>query len=686
MTLVTLLAAARRPRIHLTLLSALFLVCASVGCPGESSLPPLPDDGAADSGDAADGPVKAGDTMPEADTACVPSCTGKNCGAPDGCGGACQTGACAAGLACHKGVCVCSSASCPKGCCEANHCFPGTSDDHCGGGGAPCTNCLTKGLSCGAKQSCISCTPSCAGKKCGAPNGCGGICSTGACPLGQACSGGQCVCTPVSCPTGCCSPTHTCYPGTSAQACGSSGGLCDDCAAQGKQCYMKTCKDCSCANKKCGASDGCGGTCLTGLCPTGQTCSQGICVCTAASCPTGCCAANKTCQAGTAASACGFGGASCTSCAAQGKQCYNATCKDCGRWSVPAPGLIRGLAVDTDGTIYAGGKSGSKVYVAALDSCGTVLKSATYLPTSALSAAAGSLALGGQSVYIGGTAVPKSADPQDGLFAIFTKKTLSLAGAALLAGTTGKDEIWDIAVGGGAVWMSGTTDIDSSPRAWGIKGALTSTTACGFSLLVGSGASGCRNLIAPAGSGYVYVVGGAAGVGYVARRSASSCTVSPCTSCPSAWQLSYQDGSYATDGRDLVLIGSSLYVAGFSLLSSTDTRGVVFRLDLATGKTLGTYLYNPTTMGDGFLSLATDGTSLYAAGSRGFNLSSTTPGTAVVIKLSVPSLKVLWEKTPGDAGMYWKVALAGSDGLLLAGGVSTGAGVIRRCLTSGICP
>ena len=342
--------------------------------------------------------------------------------------------------------------------------------------------------------------------------------------------------------------------------------------------------------------------------------------------------------------------------------------------------------MDTDGTIYAGGKSGSKVYVAALDSCGTVLKSATYLPTSALSAAAGSLALGGQSVYIGGTAVPKSADPQDGLFAIFTKKTLSLAGAALLAGTTGKDEIWDIAVGGGAVWMSGTTDIDSSPRAWGIKGALTSTTACGFSLLVGSGASGCRNLIAPAGSGYVYVVGGAAGVGYVARRSASSCTVSPCTSCPSAWQLSYQDGSYATDGRDLVLIGSSLYVAGFSLLSSTDTRGVVFRLDLATGKTLGTYLYNPTTMGDGFLSLATDGTSLYAAGSRGFNLSSTTPGTAVVIKLSVPSLKVLWEKTPGDAGMYWKVALAGSDGLLLAGGVSTGAGVIRRCLTSGICP
>ena len=768
---VTLLASSPRHKaIHATLIFAMFLICANTGCPGDSSLPPLPDDGAADSGDAADGPFKAGDTKPEVDTVCVPSCTGKNCGSPDGCGGACQTGACTSGLACQKGVCACSSTSCTKGCCKTNLCFPGTSDDHCGSGGTPCTNCLIKGLSCGSSQTCISCTPSCAGKKCGAPNGCGGICSTGACPLGQTCSGGQCVCTAVSCPTGCCSLTHTCYPGTSAQACGSSGGLCNNCSAQGKQCYLKTCKVCSCSNKTCGASDGCGGTCLTGLCPTGQTCSQGICVCTpascptgccsssktcypgtsisacgtggglcancsaqgkqcylktckvcscsnkkcggpdgcggtcasgtcpsgqtcsqgtcvctAASCPTGCCNSNKTCSAGTSAGACGSGGGLCANCSALGKQCYKAKCKDCGKWSVSTPGLIRGLAVDTDGTIYASGKSGSKVYVAALDSCGTILKSTTYLPTSSLSAAAGSLALSGQSVYIGGTAVPNSADPLNGLFAIFAKKTLSLVGASVLVGSTGQDEIWDITIAGGAVWMSGTTNFGSEPRAWGVKGALTSTTACGFSLLTGSGSSGCRNLIAPAGSGYVYFTGGGGGKGFIARRNTSSCSVSPCTSCPAAWQLSFQDGSYSTDGRDLVLAGGSLYVAGFSLLSSTDTRGVVFRIDLATGKTLGTYLWNPSTLGDGFLALTTDGTSLYVAGSKGINLSSSSGGTATVTKLSLPSMKVLWEKTPGDKGMYWNVALAGSNGLLLAGGVSAGAGVVRRCLTSGVC-
>lgn len=76
-----------------------------------------------------------------------------------------------------------------------------------------------------------TCTPSCAGKACGAADGCGGLCSAGSCGVGTTCGGGgvpnQCGCTP------------------------------------------------SCAGKACGASNGCGGTCTSGSCPGGAACGGG---------------------------------------------------------------------------------------------------------------------------------------------------------------------------------------------------------------------------------------------------------------------------------------------------------------------------------------------------------------------------------------------------------------------------
>jgi hypothetical protein len=72
-----------------------------------------------------------------------------------------------------------------------------------------------------------SCIPQCAGKACGAPDGCGGKCRQGTCPAGTTCGGGGV-----------------------ANQCG--------CAAQ-------------CAGKACGAPDGCGGVCA-GYCPLGSAC------------------------------------------------------------------------------------------------------------------------------------------------------------------------------------------------------------------------------------------------------------------------------------------------------------------------------------------------------------------------------------------------------------------------------
>ena len=43
------------------------------------------------------------------------------------------------------------------------------------------------------------CTPTCAGKNCGASDGCGGSCATGSCPGGQVCQNGRCV---LSCDAG----------------------------------------------------------------------------------------------------------------------------------------------------------------------------------------------------------------------------------------------------------------------------------------------------------------------------------------------------------------------------------------------------------------------------------------------------------------------------------------------------
>ena len=79
----------------------------------------------------------------------------------------------------------------------------------------------------------IACIPNCAGKTCGASDGCNGNCTIGSCPTGKTCSNGVCV-------------SSTCTP--------------------------------SCTGKACGADDGCNGRCSSGSCPTGQTCSQNVCV------------------------------------------------------------------------------------------------------------------------------------------------------------------------------------------------------------------------------------------------------------------------------------------------------------------------------------------------------------------------------------------------------------------------
>ncbi len=104
--------------------------------PPEDADPDAEPDDDAEPGD----PPETGTLFPPDDSGCTPSCS--TCGADDGCGGTCTTGACPSPTdTCVDGVC--------------------------------------------------GCTPSCT--TCGAPDGCGGTCKTGACGAGQTCASGKCV-------------------------------------------------------------------------------------------------------------------------------------------------------------------------------------------------------------------------------------------------------------------------------------------------------------------------------------------------------------------------------------------------------------------------------------------------------------------------------------------------------------
>jgi len=324
----------------------------------------------------------------------------------DGCSstGMCTCGAgpaCAPGTRCQNGSCGCGPSSCSKGCCDGASCVATPTFARCGAAGSLCQACdATTADSCTAAGACAcgagaACGPGqrCAGGKCvcdgmSCPTGCcvgnvcrarglancgsdGGVCTkcdltadncaTGmcqcgngaACAAGSRCVSGVCHCDATSCPTGCCQG-NTCHPGTDGAACGSGGGLCQDC---GGPCMGGVCSACNpescpqgcCSGPTCnmGGLMACGGggaACVTcdparadmcampggcqcgtnPACGAGTSCVAGTCVCDGASCPNGCCAGN-TCMAASPRS-CGVGGVACAACSsATADSCDSAT-------------------------------------------------------------------------------------------------------------------------------------------------------------------------------------------------------------------------------------------------------------------------------------------------------------------------------------------------------------------------
>ena len=111
-----------------------------------------------------------------------------------------------------------------------------------------------------------------------------GACSS-PCGAGQACSAGLCVCTPASCPNGCCNGTN-CLSGDSATSCGRAGNACDACPG------VEACSD--------GVCQGCSSTCTAGCC-SGSTCLT-------SGSNSRCGDSGAPCQVCTGAATCGGGG------------------------------------------------------------------------------------------------------------------------------------------------------------------------------------------------------------------------------------------------------------------------------------------------------------------------------------------------------------------------------------------
>jgi hypothetical protein len=155
------------------------------------------------------------------------------------------------------------------------------------------------------------------------------------------------ACGPSNCPDGCCDATGVCRTGQDLQACGSVGGRCSDCVANGfsvcttsrvcgrddPSCGSRTCLGC------CAIDDG-RLRCLSGTEPTacgragnscadcaedGRACNPSTRACGATRCdPSNCdgCCVGDQCLPGTIASACGVKGAQCRTCAA-GQTCQS---------------------------------------------------------------------------------------------------------------------------------------------------------------------------------------------------------------------------------------------------------------------------------------------------------------------------------------------------------------------------
>jgi hypothetical protein len=152
----------------------------------------------------------------------------------------------------------CGPGTCPGGCCSNGNCVDGQSASACGANGAACQTCgpgefcsesmCQPGTPC-SPANCAGCCGGTDGNTCVAGSddgacGLGGYVCQNCSQFGRACVNGACVvpvaCSPSTC-KGCCYG-NICAEGDQTFLCGTGGGTCADCTAQGQQCVTGACQ------------------------------------------------------------------------------------------------------------------------------------------------------------------------------------------------------------------------------------------------------------------------------------------------------------------------------------------------------------------------------------------------------------------------------------------------------------
>jgi len=343
--------------------------------------------------------------------------------------------------------------------------------------------------------------------------------------------------------------------------------------------------------------------------------------------------------------------------------------------------------------VYAAGKDGNMGLVASLSPCnGSIQATRKVAPAGATSTGFSAISVSGTDIIVGGVATTAS-DPKEGAWAKLSTTDMSIAWSSLLHGSGNTDEVWSVAVpAGGPVWLAGISNVEGGGSAWGIRGDTTGA-ACGFPVL--SATSNARP--ATVGPDGVYVAGYSSsgnGGAFVARYSSVACSTSAPCNCQPAWVADgIQVGTAYTEARAIVVVGSTIYIAGFAQdvgASSGDYYAFLSRLNATNGAIYATFTWNPTIYFDSFLGLATDGQTLYGATVAGYDFGSYDTATATVGAFALDftaTSGLLWavELPFMDVAMGVAADASPAGGVYFAGFTDT-AGWVARCTKSGQCP